>query len=814
MIKEKNMKNKFLVGFAATLCAAVLTGGVATLRTTANADTSGADEISHTFSYNTALGDNDWVTQPIDIDSAFYTTANEVQVADLSQVKAMTFTVDNTDRGGFTWNMGIWDSLNSVFDNQWYMGGTGSALYVPESGTAFWENSAVIPAGFHGTVVLPFTAMLFDGSDYVPKYSDHNNPVFKMRISAGATGRYDTANQLQSFPTATMQRQIYFYTINNWAQGGDVTFHNIQWITDSAVYEGYLQKCSFGETAVTAIAEEVNNVDTDGAVVFKSEARNAMTLKMQAYGDGGFSVTALNGVKGFAVRLRNYRNSDLSLEWVLHEASSEQLFMFANSRNTPVTLVAKDGTVTQVNAQGHLTLPAYFDGTAIIPISGLALYLNPNGPEYLNGRVDGFVWQTFFYTQSEVSEFCVAEIYQIYEGESGYSLSAMKTASGGGDVNYAKTINSWVVPEGVTKTKVSGSKTVTVSETVNGNPVESGAVTATASKSALQYGDACTITVPDVSGKSLTSATVNGEVCTSDFVRGENCYVYTYRNTERGAGTLAVTLEYAVGYNVEYVLGGGSFVTDDYPTIYMPTDTGDNALVLPVPMKANNAFIGWFTGTQENAVKIEKLDYEALGELGLNQGTLTLYARWKDDYTVTVTEVGGTKSETLTLKMGEAVTEEMLAEVLTVAGKTYAVYTDESCTQVIELPYSGTELAASLYVKYTDITLTVRFHTMGGGSITDRKVTYQSALGELPVPEREGHTFKGWYFGDDYENVALAESVIDTDCTLYAKWEKLPEEKPAKGGCSSAASTGLYGVGAVALMAALAIVIAKKKKTN
>lgn len=308
------MKNKFLVGFAAALCAATLTGGVASLRTTVKADTADADEISHTFSYNTTLGNDDWVTQDIQIDSAFYTTANEMEVADLSQVKAMTFTVDNSGQGAFVWNMGIWDSLNSAFDNQWYMGGTGSSLYVPESGTAFWDNSAVIPAGFHGTVVLPFSAMLYDGSDYASRYAEHNNPVFKMRTSAGDTGRYDTANQLQSFPTATMQRQIYFYTINSWSQGGDVTFHNIQWITDSAVYEGYLQKCSFTETAASAIAAEANSTDTDGAVVLKSEERNAMILKMAAYGDGGNIFKSLDGVKGFAVRLRNYRNSDLSLE--------------------------------------------------------------------------------------------------------------------------------------------------------------------------------------------------------------------------------------------------------------------------------------------------------------------------------------------------------------------------------------------------------------------------------------------------------------------------------------------------------------------
>ncbi len=55
---------------------------------------------------------------------------------------------------------------------------------------------------------------------------------------------------------------------------------------------------------------------------------------------------------------------------------------------------------------------------------------------------------------------------------------------------------------------------------------------------------------------------------------------------------------------------------------------------------------------------------------------------------------------------------------------------------------------------------------------------YESVrLGSLPVPVRDGYTFKGWYYG---KSKAAVNTKVGADCQLTAKWEKnIPTLKPA-----------------------------------
>lgn len=56
------------------------------------------------------------------------------------------------------------------------------------------------------------------------------------------------------------------------------------------------------------------------------------------------------------------------------------------------------------------------------------------------------------------------------------------------------------------------------------------------------------------------------------------------------------------------------------------------------------------------------------------------------------------------------------------------------------------------------------------GNIDDIYVTYNSLYGFLKVPEKDGHTFKGWYLGD---NLIKEDTIMDlaSDHTLTAKWD-------------------------------------------
>ena len=66
---------------------------------------------------------------------------------------------------------------------------------------------------------------------------------------------------------------------------------------------------------------------------------------------------------------------------------------------------------------------------------------------------------------------------------------------------------------------------------------------------------------------------------------------------------------------------------------------------------------------------------------------------------------------------------------------------------------------------------TVQFDGNGGFcSIVSQTALNGSPIGELPTPTRDGYSFLGWYTSDGVN--ITSGSVIDSDMTLYARWEK------------------------------------------
>ena len=69
-------------------------------------------------------------------------------------------------------------------------------------------------------------------------------------------------------------------------------------------------------------------------------------------------------------------------------------------------------------------------------------------------------------------------------------------------------------------------------------------------------------------------------------------------------------------------------------------------------------------------------------------------------------------------------------------------------------------------------TYTYVFNTNGGGEISN--VTVDSgAEYVLPIPERAGYAFEGWYTNADFTGEAVKKAVGQADVTYYAKWTQL-----------------------------------------
>lgn len=63
------------------------------------------------------------------------------------------------------------------------------------------------------------------------------------------------------------------------------------------------------------------------------------------------------------------------------------------------------------------------------------------------------------------------------------------------------------------------------------------------------------------------------------------------------------------------------------------------------------------------------------------------------------------------------------------------------------------------------------FNTNGGQSIPSQKIKYGDTF-TLPIPEREGYEFEGWYMGPAVFDDGIWEYTVNV--TIDAKWSEIP----------------------------------------
>lgn len=83
--------------------------------------------------------------------------------------------------------------------------------------------------------------------------------------------------------------------------------------------------------------------------------------------------------------------------------------------------------------------------------------------------------------------------------------------------------------------------------------------------------------------------------------------------------------------------------------------------------------------------------------------------------------------------------------------------------------YDGTPITedTNLHAHFVPNSYTVTFDSAGGSSVPDQTVEWDTAI-SVPISEREGYDFKGWFLedGTKYENQPIKENI-----TLTAQWE-------------------------------------------
>ena len=89
------------------------------------------------------------------------------------------------------------------------------------------------------------------------------------------------------------------------------------------------------------------------------------------------------------------------------------------------------------------------------------------------------------------------------------------------------------------------------------------------------------------------------------------------------------------------------------------------------------------------------------------------------------------------------------------------------------------EIPSRLIEGYVE-TYHVTFNSQGGTSVAGRDIEDGSTLGTLPnEPRKAGYIFAGWYTTPSYTKAVTSATVIESNRTVYAKWEEDPNYVPS-----------------------------------
>ncbi len=229
--------------------------------------------------------------------------------------------------------------------------------------------------------------------------------------------------------------------------------------------------------------------------------------------------------------------------------------------------------------------------------------------------------------------------------------------------------------------------------------------------------------------------------------------------TESSYSLYAVWIKAA--YTITYNLNGGSNNINN-PAGY---DVTDGAITLADPTRAGYTFKGWYT---DSALQ-NKISTIPAG----STGNLELYAKWEIiTYTITYVMGGGTNHSS---NPATYTVESDNIQILMPTQKGY-YFLDWYCdgNKITYIP-KGSTGDKTIYAQWSIINYKITYVLDGGSNVAANPETYtvNTTYVLLSSPAKYGHTFKGWYYDQNFTKpFSMLDPSAPTDITLYAKWEK------------------------------------------
>ncbi len=183
--------------------------------------------------------------------------------------------------------------------------------------------------------------------------------------------------------------------------------------------------------------------------------------------------------------------------------------------------------------------------------------------------------------------------------------------------------------------------------------------------------------------------------------------------------------------------------------------------LLPDPVCDDADFVGWYTESGGNGEEYSTYSYP-------KSGGITLYAAWR--LNVVYDEAGGRDVKDATVIRGKCLNLPTTSRT----GYTFDGWYDEDGNIVRDTTKIYKNSVFTLTARWTANEIVFRFDPQGGICAEKSKIyVYDSPLGELPVPEKNGNVFGGWFTskagaGNRYEEDSICK--VSYSITLYAKW--------------------------------------------
>ena len=149
----------------------------------------------------------------------------------------------------------------------------------------------------------------------------------------------------------------------------------------------------------------------------------------------------------------------------------------------------------------------------------------------------------------------------------------------------------------------------------------------------------------------------------------------------------------------------------------------------------------------------------------VDQGSFTLHAQWEAiNYQVNFDSQGGESIQPMTYTIEQGIDS---LPTPTRNGYEFLGWYDGD-SKVENIPVGSTE-DIELVAHWKANQYTLSFDSDGGSEVDPVTFTPDQEVTDLPTPTKKGHTFLGWYDGD--EKVTKLEKGTVGDLTLTAKWE-------------------------------------------